>query len=306
MMEDNEKSKISESFNISVIDTDNGQELLFKNDFSFGKGINYKEDSCLVRPYRRFLDDELYRPGSVKFIFYKDGNQYHVLGTLVYTSAKRISFFPGIIGRTILRPPGKLTKKNLETGDANEGNIEQVFDHITMESDFQSSHLKLLDRDLRYENLKPQKVEPSFYRWFQLQIPKISYLEKVPSRQESRLIIPQKVRGLAKKITIMLESKNKGFDCISIFENFDDPYFFAFEFTISDDKKKPFPKLPLVNIDEPSFIQIDNSRENGKENTFKILLKGFDGALWIRTFLIPGKMGHGTFFISAENFPLSI
>jgi len=175
-------------FDISPFKTSEGSFIKITDRFGKGVGISKDENSSLVRPYRRFLEDGT-KVGLVKYICLKDKEKLFVLGSLVYTSKKRILYFPGTIAKKIIRPPGKLIKENLNKDYSNEI-TEPNIDHITLELNFRKWHVKLLDRDEWYTSKQTREINNSLYFWFQLQIKSLHELEPLPEKQEVLVKIP--------------------------------------------------------------------------------------------------------------------
>ena len=89
-------------FEISLVTTDEGPSLKVTDRFSVGSGTCTDQNSALVRPYRKFLADRT-EIGRCHYVFYRKEQQYFVLGALVYTAGKRLAFFPGAQGKTLVR-----------------------------------------------------------------------------------------------------------------------------------------------------------------------------------------------------------
>jgi hypothetical protein len=172
-------------FDISVAKTKEGPRLKLVDRFSKGIGVSNNNNSALVRPYKRFLNDRT-DIGSVKYIFHRDNNRYYVLCSVVYTKGKRILLFPGDIGRTVVRTPGKPIRKKTKQNTSEY--IDQTLDHLTVEENLQSWHIKLLDRNIWYKGQRTKRINNSLFFWFQWQLRSLNDIEPVPEKQIQEII----------------------------------------------------------------------------------------------------------------------
>ncbi|MFL6425436.1 MAG: hypothetical protein ACJ71R_17855 [Nitrososphaeraceae archaeon] len=96
-----------------------------------------------------------------------------MLGVFVNTGA-RLLFLPGDTGRFLTRSPGPQIK-----GETNQAE-EVIVDHMTLESDLKSWHIKMSNREIKYGSMRTGKVDNTFYLWFQMQIRSLDQLEPLP------------------------------------------------------------------------------------------------------------------------------
>ena len=287
-------------FDISPVNTPEGPFLKITDRFGKGVGITHDENSALVRPYRRFLEDRT-KIGSVKYICFKEKNNYFVLGSFVFTSKKRILFFPGTRGRKLVRPPGKLIKEKLKQTSSEI--IGTSIDHITLEPVFKKWHVKLLDRETWFKAQQTMEINNSLYLWCQLQIKSLNELETLPEKQEVFLKIPDNPLELVTILPILRDSRDDTIIVIHLEDETTDPFFWAFQIFVSSTKVVNFPNLLPTRINRPPYVFVDDSRPTQKDTIKQIELEGFNGAIWLRTYKIPGKMTEGTFIMSGDGIP---
>ena len=287
-------------FDISLVNTPEGSFLKITDRFGKGIGISHDENSALVRPYRRFLEDRT-KIGSVKYICFKEKNNYFVLGSFVFTSKKRILFFPGTVGKKLVRSPGKPIKEKLKQTPSEI--IETSVDHITIEPALKKWHVKPLDRETWFKTQQTLEINNSLYLWCQLQIKSLNELEPLPEKQEVFLKIPDNPLELVTILPILRDSRDDTVIVIHLEDETADPFFWAFQIFVSDTKNANLPNLLPTRINKPPYVFVDDSRITPKYATTQIELEGFNGSIWLRTYKIPGKMTEGTFIMSGGGIP---
>jgi len=288
-------------FDISPVNTSKGAYLKITDRFGKGVGITHDESSALVRPYRRFLEDRT-KIGSVKYVCFKEKEKYFILGSFVFTSKKRILFFPGIRERKLARPPGKPIKEKLRQISSSEI-IGTPIDHITINPVFKKWHVKLLDRETWFKEQQTMKINNSLYLWCQLQIKSLNELEPLPEKQEVLLKITDNPLELVTILPTLRDSRDDTIDVIHLEDKTTDSFFWAFQIFVSRTKDENFPNLLPTRINRLPYVVVDDSRATQKDAIKRIELEGFNGTIWLRTYKIPGKMTEGTFLMSGGGIP---
>ena len=111
-------------------------------------------------------------------------------------------------------------------------------EHFTLVRNLTNWHIKLIQREAKYDTQNTRKVNDNVFLWFVMGISDISKLESMPKTQEYQLKAPHKV-DLERRRKIMLESINDSiFPVAGINHNPISPYFINFEFFVSNRKTK--------------------------------------------------------------------
>ena len=173
---------------ISLTKDKDGKKLDLIDRFLGGKGVNTDQNSVLVRPYRTAIEGGKLI-GSIKHVLVREGDLCYVLGIFV-TTMRHLLFFPGDTGRMLTRPPGPQIKEGANHAE------ELIVDHLTLESDLKSWHVKMSTREIKYPTMRSGKVDNTFYLWFQMQIGSLGQPESLPHENHTYLKIdPNKARG---------------------------------------------------------------------------------------------------------------
>jgi len=245
-MEDKNNNLPGKEFHdISEAFTEDGKKLALIDRFRQGRGINKDQNSVLVRPYRRAFEEG--KPiGSIKHVLVKIGDLYYVLGIFVDTG-ERLLFFPGDTGRFLARSPGPQIK-----GETNHTE-EVIVDHMTLESNLKSWHIKMSDREMEYGKMSPGKVDNTFYLWFQMQIGSLNQLEPLPLENHIYLEIKgERIKDYPRLLLMIKNSRNREIDVIPLNEKISKEEFWAFQFfvTKSMNANTP-PEVRAVNVNRP-------------------------------------------------------
>jgi len=154
--------------------------------FSFGGsggGTVQDPSLALVRPFRLLLDEG--KPiGTINYLFYESVKPY-VLGALCYTPARRLLFFPGLIGRS----PRRYSKNRTFVQAAG---LDPI-DHLTMESDQRTFHATLLGRNSKTKVLssyKTKQILKGLTYWFGLSCQNEQLLQVCPEGAKFQLSSP--------------------------------------------------------------------------------------------------------------------
>src|SRR3990172_8135962 len=235
-----DQEMVKKFFDISVVNQKNGTKLKITDRFGRGEGLNQDPESALIRPYKKFLDDKS-SIGSVKYICINE-NGYYILGSFVYTVTKRILFFPATKAKKIVRSMGNPIKKN----DSN--NLIENLDHITLEPNFRTWHVKLFDRETWYPTQQTREIDNSLFLWAQFQVKSLTELEKLPERNEIYLEIPNEPLELASILPTIRDSRDNAINVIPFDEKIDQSFFWVFQIFVSKSKEKIFPDLYPTRI----------------------------------------------------------
>jgi hypothetical protein len=206
--------------------------------FPFGTGHSVGEDSALVRPFKKLMQEE--KPaGKTAFVFYRQDNISFVLGSFTFTGRRIIFFPPSTLTRVVYTPNGKgLTSERY--------NIE----HFTLEEDFTNWHITLyqkLTENIRYPTIRTTMVSHDVFLWFIMAIPHPTRLEPMPKTQQYLLKAPN-VIDLQRRKQIMLQSvEGNIFPVTELSVSPPTPYFINFEFFIGKEKNElDLPEIPYA------------------------------------------------------------
>jgi hypothetical protein len=273
---------------------DQGEKKLDLIDrFRGGRGINRDQNSVLNRPYRTAIKEG--KPiGSIKHVLVKEGDLYYVLGVFVTTGA-RLLFFPGDTGRFLRRSPGPQIK-----GETNQAE-EVIVDHMTLESNLESWHIKMSNREIKYGSMRTGKVDNTFYLWFQMQIGSLDQFESLP--QENHLymeIDPDRGLDYVRLLSMIKNSRNREIKVIALNE-ISKEEFWAFQFFVTKSMDAILPQVRRVNVNRPPYVVVDDDQQTGKgEIRSQVKLEGF-GSIWIRAYTVNGTVhDESCFIISGE------
>lgn len=173
--------------------------LITWNSGGLGTGRSVNRTSALVRPFRILLDEGR-SIGRINYLFYQS-DKTRVLGALCFTTPKRLLFFPGIAKRN----PRWITEgATLRTiGQANE-----LIDHLTLESDFNSWHVTMLGLDNSRRSVlrryRTKEILEGVTYWFGLSILSDNILEECPN--EIRMVFSSSSKDADRRIKIVKSS----------------------------------------------------------------------------------------------------
>jgi hypothetical protein len=272
--------------------TKDGQKLDLMDRFLGGIGINTDQNSVLVRPYRTAIEKG--KPiGSIKHILVREGDVYYVLG-IFDTTRKHLVFFPGTAARMLARSPGPQIKEGANPTD------ELIVDHLTLESDLKSWHIKMSSREIKYHAMGSGKVNDSFYLWFQMQVSSLNQLESLPYENHIHLNIdPNRASDLYRLLHLMKNSRDREIPVIPFNEKVSEENFWAFQFFTTKSMGAILPQVPRVNVNRPPYVIVDNHQTGKQETRTHVKLDGF-GSIWIRVYKVNGTMPSDCFMISGQ------
>ena len=226
--------------------------------YPLGKGISSNNDSALARPYHKILTKGA-PMGTVAPIFYKEDENYFVLGTFVQSDKKKILFFPGLIHRRVtISPKGEVLLRN--------GILHHV-DHYTLEPDLRTFHITLEEKEtkkIRYEKRNTKRVKDDMIFWFAISIQRANRLEAAPKAQEIELVCYNKKDYTRRSQIIMNSRGGSTFNVVEVKDDSSEPYFVNFEFFVSQRQSKDYepPEENFTTVSAPVTQVIDN-REAG-------------------------------------------
>lgn len=275
----------------------NGDRILpLLYTFPIGNGGSLSESSALVRPFKKILRDG--KPiGKIYYIFYKDNQEYYVLGSLTYSSG-RLIFFPGHID---LRMTWAKDRPILSEG------LLHHFDHLTLESNLRTYHLTLLEKETqgtKYQKMNTKFLGKDMILWFVMGVQSADKLEEAPTTQTLRLRW-QNPADLNRRYKIIEEARGGIFRAIEAAEQTEPPFYINFEFFVSlnpSPKAEPPSRLfaikgPDSESDETKIIDVPT-----RANTIKP--QGFSGLIWIRTSKIKTMLGDDHVIVrDSKEFP---
>ncbi len=227
--------------------------------------------------------------GSIKHVLVKDGDRYYVLGVFVNTGA-RLLFFPGDTGRLLIRPPGPQIK-----GETNHAE-EVIFDHMTLESNLKSWHIKMSNREIKYRTMRTGKVDNTFYLCFQMQIGSLDQLEPLP--QENHLYMEiDPTRGLdyVRLLSMIKNSRNRELEVIPLNE-ISKEEFWAFQFFVTKSMDAILPQVRRVNVNRLPYVFVNDPPTGKGETRSQVKLEGF-GSIWIGAYTVNGTVHDESCFI---------
>lgn len=262
----------------------------------FGDGSSTSQISALARPYLRLF--ETGKPiGTINHIFFK-GNKWptRILGSLAYSKAERILFFPGVSKRNFIAyyPHKKPIQKF---------NASNLFDHITLEKNHKKIHATILDSSGKKKEKLPRfntkKITDNLIFWFGLTIKNIDILEKTP--EEISLSFSSPPTDSNRRFKLLQEAHRDAIRHLIILSRFDNKInaneYLHFDFFIGtkdldiEDKTigcyAPYEK-PIVN----DYIEKESNHVRGHP----VSLENFPLKVWIVVSKHIGKLSEDAFF----------
>ncbi|MGQ0796015.1 MAG: hypothetical protein ACT4N5_07535 [Nitrosopumilaceae archaeon] len=256
--------------------------------FPVGSGDSISEDSALVRPLRKIIRDG--KPiGKIAYVFYKERNEFFVLGSFAYTG-KRLIFFPGLVDRRVtIAPDGS---NPLENG------ILLNSDHYSLEENWRIWHITLAEKDtqgIKYGKRNTRKINNSLFRWFTFGVESTSRLELMPKTQEIRFS-GANLPDLQRRYKIIKDARdNSRFPVIHLDDDPAEPHYLNFEFFVSTKlikELKDFPEAIVDDLKNTSAI-VNDPRTDVLVRNHQVVLNDFDGFIWIRVSKIRGNLSCG-------------
>ena len=223
----------------------------------------------------------------------KEGDLCYVLGVFV-TTGPRLLFFPGDTGRFLKIPPGPQIK-----GGTNDTE-EVIFDHMTLESNLESWHIKMSDREIKYPAMRLGRVNDAFFLWFHMQIGPLDQLEPLPL--ENHIFLkpdPTRAKDYPRLFLMIKNSRNPEIVVITLNDKISKEKFWAFQFFATKSMDAIFPQVRRVNVNRPPYVIVNDPQTGNVEIRKQVKLEGF-GSIWIRAYTVNGTVHEGCFMISGE------
>jgi hypothetical protein len=264
--------------------------------FPMGNGGSITPNSALVRPFKKILMDG--KPvGKIYYVFYKEKEEYYVLGSLAYSN-ERLIFFPGQID---LRMTWAKDRPVLSEG------LLHHFDHLTLESNLRTYHLTLLEKQTqgaKYERMNTKFVGKDMILWFVMGVQSADKLEEAPRTQTLRLRW-QNPADLNRRYKIIENARGGVFRVIEAAEQVEPPFFINFEFFVSlNPSPKAEPPSRLFAIKGQDFESDETRIIDVSTRATIIKPQGFSGLIWIRTSKIKATLGdHHIIIRDSKEFP---
>lgn len=147
-------------------------------DFELPIGEGDAEDllseSALAGPFRKLFNEG--KPiGTINYVFFEHGQRHYVLGSLCYTPAKRILFFPAFNKRN-------LAWYTTDKGRYDARNMNAIIEHFTLEPKLDDWHIKVRKDSNRLPSKHTRKFEDDIIFWFAIGLDSPVFLEKLPRR----------------------------------------------------------------------------------------------------------------------------
>jgi hypothetical protein len=276
-----------------LIDDDGQAYVPLMYVFPFGQVLGVNQDSALVRPFHKALQDG--KPvGKINYIFYEEGKDYFILGSFVYSPGNKIIFFPGIIDTRLIR--------SVEEGEILSKGILHNVDHISLESNLRVYHMTLKQKKIdgsKYPRKNTHPVKDDIFLWFSMGIRNNKVLEKAPKTQEIKLKWNDYAE-LKRKFRFIDESRgNANFNVTCVNDQPEENYYINFEFFVSPSfHPKDAPTDIGIYHVGLSYSTKPDTRPKIMTRLHSIDLGGFSGSLWIRVSKIIGKLKEDAIFLS--------
>jgi hypothetical protein len=261
--------------------------------FPMGNGGSISESSALVRPFEKILKNG--KPvGKIYYIFYKEKQEYYVLGSLAYSN-DRLIFFPG---HTDLRMIRAKDKPILSEG------LLHHFDHLTLESNLRTYHLTLLEKEnqgTRYEKMNTKFVDKDLILWFVMGVQSADKLEAAP-RTQTLLLRWHNAADLNRRYNIIMDARGGVFPVTEAVEDIEPPFFINFEFFVSRNRS---PRAELRSrLFHAGVLDTDHveTRKNALTRSHFIMVQGFSGLIWIRVSKIKGALKNHVVVLNSHEF----
>ena len=278
------------------IDSNGDRILPLLYIFPIGNGGSISESSALVRPFKKILKDG--KPiGKIHFVFYKEGQEYYVLGSLAYSN-QRLIFFPGHIDR---RMTWAKDRPILSEG------LLHHFDHLTLESSLRTYHLTLIEKatqGIKYEKMNTKFVGKDMILWFVMGVQSADKLEVAPRTQTLRLRWHNPAE-LNRRYKIIEDARGGRFPVIEAAEQIEPPFFINFEFLVSlNPSPRAEPPSRLFAAEGSYSESIERKIIDIPTRASFIQPQGFSGLVWIRTSKIKTMLkDHHVIIRDSREFP---
>lgn len=259
----------------------------------FGQGKVTSTSCALARPYRQLLEEG--KPvGRINYVFFKVNNwPSHILGSLCFTPGHRLLFYPGLTERQVNWSYSQGEFKNMRST----GSV----DHMTLEKDFRSWHMTILELDgTKKEHLQASKVkvvDKNTIFWFGLSIQDTSVLETTP--EELTLVFTSPPNDSNRRVKTLLEARENAIFHLTTLDNMtlSRDEFLHFDFFVGppniDHKNLPC----FVPIREPIVSGYSQAlREGTPFRSHPVSLEGVSRKVWIVVSKHVGKVGDKAIF----------
>jgi len=259
-------------------------------DFQWGFGENISIDSALGRPFQKLVESSKL-PGKMTYVFHTaDEKQFHVLGSFSITPGNKILFFPGLIDRKI--DTYKNEKITLQ---------KNIIDHFTLINNHKKWHITVSQKtrsDKKIPSFKTKKIDENNRAWFVLRVRDITDLELMPKKQKIQLY--GDVNRLKKIESFIQDSRN---DAVYQSTKLEDDsiltdFFWQFEVFVSLSKNKDEHPITPVTIRKMPGTTINDTRTQATARTHQVILKEFNGSIFIRVSKILGTITTPSVFFS--------
>lgn len=260
-------------------------------NFPIGNKINIDQNSSLVRPFTKLIEDG--KPaGKINFLFFQEKNEYYILGSFANTG-RRIVFFPGIIARKITTSPPDsdlLTKHAVH------------LDHLTLEENWRNWHIKLLsqNKDLRLKKRNTKRFGDTLFLWFVVAVKSLDKLEIAPKSQSITIQGPHQ-NELKRRLKELLKARDGSVFYISKLEHYpEEQWYLNIEFFINGKPaNKDLGQVPLSTARHLSDV-VNGTTNRGRETP--VALNQFPGLVWVRVTKMPGTLQEDILFIQGKDF----
>lgn len=159
-------------------------------ELEFGQaGANTSEDSCIFRPFRRFISTGS-KIGQPRWLCVACGETTYVLGALCYSPERMLVFYPGVLGYVAEYPGGVLPERF-------------AVDHFTLIPNMTSWHMT--DRSgKRIGKYKTSRLGDTTY-WFGLSIRQPELLEK--ALHENAFVVAASSTDITRRARLVRETQ---------------------------------------------------------------------------------------------------
>lgn len=261
----------------------------FPEPFAHGDA---KPNSAILRPYNKFLKDGS-KIGRLAYVFYQEGASYpsRILGSFLYSEAKRLVFFPGLNIRKYLYTTQK-NKQHL---------IGQDIDHITLEVAKNNWHFTTLTSKHK-DTFNTRKISRNIYYWFGLSVRSQDDLEVIPAT--FNFTCPASDSDSQRRLNELIKSRDKTkFPLIQMTAKKSTDYFIHFDFLVDTRILSRFRSSKPLQYSEPPCRPpvLTESTQVPKVIPIKqcrITIPTFSGSIIINVSFSKGHLTHEAYISS--------
>jgi len=265
-------------------------------------GISNSTSNALARPLKKAATDGIL--GKINYTFYEEqGSPARTFGAFCYTPPRgnRILFFPGI-GKRILR-----WHESSEGFKDYSSPCDYLIDHFTLEKDFRSWHITILDKfgrkKVTIEDFQPREYKDRVFFWFALSVNNSSVLEITPSELNLSFKSP-KTDAQRRKTNIEKAFENSVPTVLQLARNdmLDKNEYLHFEVYFTKDKREKIKKPPIENlpIKPTNLIYLDEQASNYYSEPYLVLLEEFPGSIFVIVYKFKGRLPQDAIITSPE------